>query len=165
MTEIKLGQRCRDRITGFTGIATSKNEQFGGAPQYCLQPPKDEKESFIPDGKVIDSPQLVFVDDGVSDSTAPADGSVTLVVGVRAKDRVSGLSGILTEKVTFLNGCVYFVLTCEDAKNREGKPVTQFLPHKRYEKIDDGLLAIAAPEGRPAARRPAGPMRDALVRD
>ena len=44
-TEIKLGDKVRDKITGFTGIATSKTEFINGSIQYLVAPKvgKDNK--------------------------------------------------------------------------------------------------------------------------
>ncbi len=55
---IKLGQRVRDKITGFTGVAVSRCEYLNGCIQYSVQPPVDEK-NLIPKDQWIDEQQLI----------------------------------------------------------------------------------------------------------
>lgn len=62
--EFKLGNRVRDIVTGFTGIATSKVEYINGCTQYGIKPPVD-KDGKMPDTNYIDHAQLEFVDDGI----------------------------------------------------------------------------------------------------
>ncbi len=58
-----LGKTLRCRVTGFTGIATSKVEYLNGCSQYCLKPKM--ADGNMPEGEYIDTQQLVIVDDGV----------------------------------------------------------------------------------------------------
>lgn len=68
---IKLGQRVRDIVSGFTGIATAKCEYLNGCVQYCVKPPcKDNKQE---DGMYIDHQQLEVVDDGILSQIAPKE--------------------------------------------------------------------------------------------
>ena len=63
---IELGQRVRDRITGFEGIATSRVEYLTGCVQYCVKPDKlDEKGKMI-EGEYIDMGQLEILGAGIS---------------------------------------------------------------------------------------------------
>ncbi|RIV20378.1 hypothetical protein DYU11_20215 [Fibrisoma montanum] len=61
---IKLGQKVRCIVTGFTGIAISKVEYLNGCVQYCVKPPVVDNKSA--DGEYIDQQQLEVVDDGVA---------------------------------------------------------------------------------------------------
>lgn len=57
---IKLGQRVRDEITGFEGIATARAEYLNGCIQYCVQPKGLEKGQII-ESQYIDQGQLKIV--------------------------------------------------------------------------------------------------------
>jgi hypothetical protein len=63
--KFKLGQRVKDRVTGFTGIATNRLEYLNGCIQYCVKPQHKEGEK-IPDGEYIDQQQLELVDEGIT---------------------------------------------------------------------------------------------------
>lgn len=62
---INLGQRVRDIVTGFEGIATSRVEFLNGCVQYAVTPSEciDGKR---PDGEYFDVSQLEIVDDGIT---------------------------------------------------------------------------------------------------
>ena len=63
---IKLGQKVRDRITGFEGVATARVEFLTGCIQYCIKPDKlDEKGKMI-EGEYIDVGQIEILGDGIS---------------------------------------------------------------------------------------------------
>ena len=55
---IQLGDRIRCKITGFTGIATSRHEYLNGCIRWCVQPEGLDKDGKIRDDKVFDEPQL-----------------------------------------------------------------------------------------------------------
>lgn len=63
---IKLGQKVRDKVTGFTGIAVSRVEFLNGCVQFCVKPKKQAKDSKMPAGEYIDVGQLKVVGEGVS---------------------------------------------------------------------------------------------------
>lgn len=58
---IQLGQRVRDRITGFQGIAESRHEYLNGCVRYGIQPEGLDKDDKMKEVKVIDEPQLEVV--------------------------------------------------------------------------------------------------------
>jgi len=80
--ELKLGKEMKDKITGFTGIATSKHEYLTGCTQYALQP-KTQKDGKLADvgyfdesrlevtGKGIDVSDLNIVEDGCDNRERP----------------------------------------------------------------------------------------------
>lgn len=41
MTKFALGEKVKDIVTGFSGIATSRVEYLNGCVQYCVSPPID----------------------------------------------------------------------------------------------------------------------------
>ncbi len=63
MTNIVLGNKVKDIVTGFTGIAISKAEYLNGCVRYCVQPLVDKEGKYLK-GEYIDEGQLVIVDNG-----------------------------------------------------------------------------------------------------
>jgi hypothetical protein len=61
---IKLGQQVKDKVTGFTGIATARVEYLSGCVQFCVRP-EMVKPGEMPDGQYIDDMQLDVIGDGV----------------------------------------------------------------------------------------------------
>lgn len=69
---IKLGNKARDKVTGFEGIAISKIEYLNGCIQFCIKPKSDNGK--MPGGEYIDIQQLEFIDDGVAVEAKPTGG-------------------------------------------------------------------------------------------
>ena len=61
---IKLGQKVKDTVTGFVGIATSKIEYLNGCVQYCVKP-KVGKDGKYNSGEWFDDAQLEVVSNGI----------------------------------------------------------------------------------------------------
>jgi len=63
---IELGQKVRDVVTGFTGIAVAKIEYLNGCLQIMVRPkmvaPKKGDQQVRPEGAYIDIEQLVVVE-------------------------------------------------------------------------------------------------------
>ena len=57
-----LGEKAKDKITGFTGIIVAKVEYLNGCTQYCLKP-KAGKDGKMPEGEYIDIQQVELIDD------------------------------------------------------------------------------------------------------
>lgn len=69
MSGIKLGQKVRDVITGFEGIAVTRMEWLNGCVRIAVQPPMrrdpDDKANggFVPDSKTFDEEELEVLDE------------------------------------------------------------------------------------------------------
>lgn len=59
---IRLGNKVKDKITGFKGIATAKVEYLNGCVQYCVKP-QVSKDGKMPEGEYIDDAQLEVIED------------------------------------------------------------------------------------------------------
>lgn len=60
---IRLGQKVRDVVTGFTGIADCRMEWMNGCVRFSVQPPVKKGSAFVPESKSFDQEQLeVLVD-------------------------------------------------------------------------------------------------------
>lgn len=161
---LTFGVLAKDPVSGLTGYAIHKSEMITGNVQWAIHPPGDGTKML--DGHMIDEHLLEVLEPGFSGKLPPVDDTVTMKLGWKARDRISGIEGILTEKVTFQNGCVYFALSPKAKKGDTELPDARLLPHMRLERIDDGLAAIvrsppeAAKAKEPAAKRPpGGPIR------
>lgn len=64
LNEFELGERLKDTVSGFTGIATSKVTFLNGCVRYALEPPVGKDGKTI-DGQYFDSQQLEKVDSGL----------------------------------------------------------------------------------------------------
>lgn len=62
MSRVQLGQKVRDVVSGFVGIATSRTEWLNGCVRIGVDP-KSKKAGELPDGKVFDEQQLQVVDE------------------------------------------------------------------------------------------------------
>jgi len=60
MKKIKIGDKVRDKITGFEGIANAKIEYMYGCTQFEVQPLVDEHGNYQK-YQWIDEPQLSLV--------------------------------------------------------------------------------------------------------
>lgn len=63
--KLKLGQKAKDKITGFEGIVTGCAEYLTGCDQYVLQP-KCEKQGTYPDGQWFDEGRLELVGEAMT---------------------------------------------------------------------------------------------------
>jgi hypothetical protein len=66
----KLGDRVKDRVTGYTGIVTSQIKHLNGCHQYGVSAPIDDQGKMV-DGYNIDEAQLEPVDDGLNEKPVP----------------------------------------------------------------------------------------------
>lgn len=160
MREINLGQTVKDTVSGFTGIVHSRTEFLTGNVQLSLQPPV--KDGTLPDLQVFDIHQLTAVPKKTDLPFIPAP-FTGVVLGEEYRDIVTGFAGVAVRRVTFLNGCVYYVLMGSfDPKS--GKTTEDFIEWKRLERVGAGVRAkmdkkvqspVAEPPGGPAFRNAA----------
>jgi hypothetical protein len=60
---IKLGSKCRDKITGFVGIAVCRSQYITGCDRYSLQSQKRDKDGKPCEWNQFDENQLEVMDD------------------------------------------------------------------------------------------------------
>lgn len=65
MFKIELGKEVKDRVTGLTGIITSRSENLNMCNRYYIQP-KADKDMKIPDGWWVDEMQIEIIGDGIA---------------------------------------------------------------------------------------------------
>lgn len=94
-----------------------------------------------------DTPSVVAFDDAMREAQL---GPWELRLGRRMRDRVTGLEGIATARVEYLNGCVQF---CIKPPLNEGKPMdAEYVDQQQLEVVDAGVSI--------QQRRTGGPARD-----
>jgi len=71
--KIKLGNKVRDKITGFEGIVISRVEYINKCTQFCVKPKMDE-DGKMPDGEYIDIEQLEVIGKGIKIKANPSGG-------------------------------------------------------------------------------------------
>ncbi len=63
---IALGNKVKDKLTGFIGVVVSRIEYLNGCIQYGVKPPMGKKDKKMPEVEYIDEKYLVFVSKGIS---------------------------------------------------------------------------------------------------
>lgn len=72
-TNIKLGDKAKDRITGLTGIVTSRHEFLNGCVRMGIQP-QELKDGKPVESSVFDVEQLELVTEKVEKKGKPGGG-------------------------------------------------------------------------------------------
>lgn len=159
----KLGQRLKDQVTGFVGIATCEITTLAGTVQMILQPAiPSGGENVMPADMSFDWQRLDKVDEGVAPNYADtvfASDSFTL--GEELKDMASGFRGIAMMRARYLNGCVKYQLVSKQTS--KGTSFDQaahemFVDVALLTYIDKGIVSKVTPKppGGPALKRPLG---------
>lgn len=161
-TTVRLGATVRDAITGFTGTASSRVDMMGGNVQFAVQPKltSEAKPGEFPDAMNIDHHTLEFVDAGLSDRvTTP--GPITVQLGDKVKDIVTGIEGIATSRVTFMNGCIYYNVQQQKVLDKqtgiEGVPDVMFVAQVRLETVKPAVAAVKPAAKSASGKAPGGP--------
>lgn len=61
---IVLGNKVKDRVTGFTGIAVARYSYINGCDRICVQPATG-KDGKLPDSVTFDEPDLEVIGKGL----------------------------------------------------------------------------------------------------
>jgi len=62
---IVLGNKVKDRVTGFTGIAVARYSYINGCDRICVQPATG-KNGELPDSVTFDEPDLEVIGKGLA---------------------------------------------------------------------------------------------------
>ena len=60
---LELGQKAKDKITGFEGVITGRAQYLYGCDQYCIVPPA--KDGQIKDGQWFDEGRIEITGRGI----------------------------------------------------------------------------------------------------
>jgi len=58
---IELGQEVRDKVTGFSGIASGKSEYLSGCTHICIQPKVKRGNKELPEPQWFDEPMVEVI--------------------------------------------------------------------------------------------------------
>lgn len=62
---LRIGDRARHKINGFTGIITGRTEYINGCVQYLIAPEGLDKDGKIMEGQWMDEQNAVLVKKGI----------------------------------------------------------------------------------------------------
>jgi len=100
---IKLGSFVIDQVTGLEGIAENRASYLYGCDRYFVQPQVD-KDGKVPEGRMVDDPQLKVTDAPPVMEPMPAPAQ-TVPLGAIVDDPIRGQKGTATGRAVYLNGC------------------------------------------------------------
>ena len=95
---IKLGDKVKDKVSGFTGIVTEITNFLNGCTQ-CVVSPKVKKDGTIPAAWSIDIQQLVKVGVGINIKKKRVGGRSKMVISDRWGHENVQKRGIVTGKL------------------------------------------------------------------
>lgn len=122
---IGLGDKVRDKITGFEGLALEKSEYLNGCVQFEVQP-KIDKEGKIPDSCHIDEQQLEVIEEtNPSKVFDPRESNPPITLGEEVRDTLLGFEGVAISKSTSITG--YVQIDVQPKRDKEEK-----LPDSEY---------------------------------
>lgn len=136
--EFPLSAKLKDKLTGFTGVATGRCESLDGCIQYLLTPQAKEGEKF-PEGTYIDYQRLEIVEDPIIDVPMHV---FKFDLGDRVRDRVTGHEGIAVVNIAFINGCVRYGVAGKKQKKSEKVPDEVYFASEQLELIKAQELVV-----------------------
>ena len=157
---IELGYIVRDKVTGLIGVAENRAEYMHGCDRYYVQPQVD-KDGKIPEGCMIDGPQLELTHPPVQVMVAAAIPERLIEMGQLVADPISGMSGTATGRAVYLNGCSRIHVT--PPRVNENSPAPFWIAEKQLtgkETFFSGKAKIPVkpePEESPGYARTGGP--------
>jgi hypothetical protein len=109
---LQRGWKVRDQFTGFTGIIDSFAELRNGSVQVQIQPKcSDDKLDTVPDLQSFDAFQLEILERTAPSGLPAPDLPFAVDLGEKVTDPVTGVSGVITERLITRNGCCFVLIT------------------------------------------------------
>lgn len=134
-----LGYNVTDKITGLKGVITAVAEFLYGPQRIGITPSKMSKGEPV-EALWLDKARLKVGKLHTEVGALP----LTVKLGDKVKDTVTGFKGIATGRYTFLNGCIRIEVTPEELK--DGKPIEHV--------VFDEQRLTGKPSGLPGGPRP-----------
>ncbi len=151
---IGLGDRARDRISGFTGIVDSVSCYLKGSMRMGMRPEALDKDGMPGLVQDFDQLQLVLVEKGVHRPYPVAAANPPVALGDRVKDKITGFSGIVTSTTDFLYGCRRIGVRPEEL--HDGSPISrEYFDETELTILQRGVqeAAVLAPAAAPEPER------------
>jgi hypothetical protein len=70
-------------------------------------------------------------------------------LGSRLKDKVSGMKGIATSRLEYLNGCIQYGIQPPYSEREKKKPDAHWIDEEQLEYVDKGITVQKKPKGGP----------------
>ncbi len=137
--QIKLGDKVKDKHSGWEGIVTVYLDLLNGSHRYVVSGMDSDKQ---PADHTFDEPQLELVEYDDEDITPTPKGNVKN--GDKVHDIASGWEGIVTGFYYYLNGCIRIEVSGQDY--RTGLPKILVIDELLIERIGKKKDTIAAPK-------------------
>lgn len=158
---LDLGFIVRDKVTGLVGVAESRAEYMYGCDRYYVQP-RVNKDGKVPDGYMVDAPQLDLVEPHEQVMVAAAEPEQIIEMGQLVEDPITGVSGTATGRAVYLNGCSRIYVTPPRVSGADEKSAAAFWVDERqltgHETFFSGKAKIPVkPDTTPARRATGGP--------
>ncbi len=105
--KIKLGQKVKDKISGFEGIAIVRVTALNGCIQYAVKPMYLDKDGKIPQSESIDQQQLKIIDEK-SITTRVRPKKLKFKLGDKVEHIITGFHGTTTVVVEHISGAIEY---------------------------------------------------------
>jgi len=126
---MKLGDKVKDRISGWEGRVTVEIRQFNGTTRFDVAGSNSNGE---PASYMFDEPQLEVVEPAPRNITPTPSGDFEL--GDRVKEKASGWEGNITAIYLYSNGCVRYEV--QGANKQTGCPEFMAFDEAFLEKVN-----------------------------
>jgi hypothetical protein len=134
MVPVKLGDRVKDKFSGWEGIATIQLNLFSGYRSWGVEGVDSNNQPATHD---FDEPQLEVVEASTQDLTPRPSGKIR--VGMKVRDIASDWEGMVVSEVLYLNGCVRYEVQGPGTKvgrfSKASPPVIKTLDESLLEPI------------------------------
>lgn len=129
-----LGNIVEDIVTGLRGTACAILEPMTGMKQIGIQPKGDG--SVIPESTFVDAYLVEVKEEGLA-NRLPLVAVQPFEFGQEVREISSGQIGVVTSKLTYLNGCIHLGITTASQKNKN--PEVFFIDHQRLQLVSEGV--------------------------
>jgi hypothetical protein len=119
MNNVKLGDKCEDIVSGFTGVATVMHIYSEGEDRFTIQPRVDN-EGKLPESSTFDVSSLKVIEEQVvkfDPSKNPSNNNIEF--GYICQDSLTKLEGTIVAKHIFLNNCIQYSI--QPPVNKKGE--------------------------------------------
>ncbi len=141
LNNIKLGNRVRDVITGYEGIATQRTDFMNGNTQFSVTSQAVDGK-YPSDGISLDYHTLEVIDKAFEDKSMTPTFTSKVVLGQMVECVVTGALGIATHKTTYMNGCSSY-LVCEkvlNAQTGQRQIIEDWIDQTKLKVVSDGVV-------------------------
>lgn len=108
-----------DEITGFTGTAYQFSESTTGNIRVTIQP-KSDKPDVLVEAMIFDIETIKFLEEGFASKIKPLT-PFMYDIGDQVTDKFSKLTGLISSRAYFINGCKHYLVVLPITKDGDMK--------------------------------------------